>query len=219
MAGFKYQPGGLSRLHQRGGLSGCAGIGRDAYFVSNRCRRRSCARRVLFRKRAFSIQATLIASQKAPVPYLASASAQMPRPAEAAERMIPPMRNWRGVMLGMVLLIRGAREPMDLWGHPGVSKEATSGVFGEGSSPKRELIHRCRVARQPADDPVHLIAMPWSQGDPWSSYPLKRLEEEIMDPTAQLDAAGWPTLASHAPRLPLWPRTRQQGPQVPSRPA
>jgi hypothetical protein len=116
VAGFKYQPGGLSRLHQRGGLSGCAGIGRDAYFVSNRCRRRSCARRVLFLKRAFSIQATLIASQKAPLPYLASASAQMPRPAEAAERTIPPMRNWRGVMLGMVLLIRGARQPLDLWG-------------------------------------------------------------------------------------------------------
>lgn len=110
VAGLKYQPGGLSGLHQRGGLCGCAGIGRDAYFASNRCCRRSCARRVLFLKRAFSIQATLITSQKVPLPYLASASAQMPRPAEAAERTIPAMRNWRGVMLRMVLLIRGAHQ-------------------------------------------------------------------------------------------------------------
>jgi hypothetical protein len=94
----------------------CTGVSRDAYFASNRCRRRSCARRVLFLKKACSIHATLITSQKVPVPYLASASAQMPRAANAAERTSPPMRNWRGVMLRMVLLIRGARQPLDPWG-------------------------------------------------------------------------------------------------------
>src|SRR3954463_2636301 len=100
VTGFRYQPGGLSGLHQRGGWSGCAGVGREAYFASNRCRRSSCARRVLFLKRALSIHATLITSQKVPVPYLASARAEMPSAAQAAERTSPPMRNCREVMPG-----------------------------------------------------------------------------------------------------------------------
>ena len=146
MAGFKYQPGGLSGLNQRGRLSGCAVIGCDAYFASNPCRRRSCARRVLFLKKASSTHATLITSQSVPVPYLASASAQMPR-CEGRGKNESPDAELARSHASMVLLIRGALKPLKPWGG---AWWITRGEVGRGwrkFEVEREPVHRCRVAR------------------------------------------------------------------------